>query len=394
MKRFSVVTVLLGALALPPAAGQNIKLPASLGDLEKAARKDSNDAAAHYNVALAYWNAKRWDDADSALHRALRIDPQLAQAYLALSRLVYARRPQIYEEIFDMKVPDEWQSRLSESYRNYQHAFLVDPLVDLRIEAAARPGRSMWWSSSEYAEALYRYLYQGLDDVEAGKYEAAYNSLSRLYDETHPVALREALPNWVFYYKGLAAAHIGRYNEAIGDFSRLLNRADDHTNPDSLTYYIPIEANQYRYIIGVLQMRAGNYNEAITELRGTLEKDFGMYMAHVRLAEIYEQHGMMPMAIQERRSAVTANADDPSLLFDLAKTLAKAGQWTEAEQVLQQAGAANPRDTRIPYLLGVIEQQLNKPADAKQAFTRFLSLAPSRYAPQVADARKRLDALH
>ena len=66
MKRFSVVTVLLGALALPPAAAQNIKLPASLGDLEKAARKDSNDAAAHYNVALAYWNAKRWDDADSA----------------------------------------------------------------------------------------------------------------------------------------------------------------------------------------------------------------------------------------------------------------------------------------------------------------------------------------
>lgn len=394
MKRFGVVTVFLGALALSSVAAQNIRLPASLGDLEKAAHKDSNDAAAHYNVALAYWNAKRWDDADSALHRALRIDPQLAQAYLALSRLVYARRPQIYEEIFDMKVPDEWQSRLSESYRNYQHAFLVDPLVDLRIEAAARPGRSMWWSSSEYAEALYRYLYQGLDDVEAGKYEAAYNSLSRLYDETHPVALREALPNWVFYYKGLAAAHIGRYNEAIGDFSRLLNRADDHTNPDSLTYYIPIEANQYRYIIGVLQMRAGSYNDAITQLRGTLEKDFGMYMAHVRLAEIYEQHGMLPMAIQERRAAVTANADDPSLLFDLAKTLAKAGQWTEAEQVLQQGGAANPRDTRIPYLLGVIEQQLNKPADAKQAFTRFLSLAPSRYAPQVADARKRLDALH
>src|SRR5512143_2835385 len=113
MKRFGAVMVFLGALAWSPAAAQNIKLPASLSDLEKAARKDSNDAAAHYNVALAYWNAKRWADADSALHRALRIDPQLAQAYLALSRLVYARRPQIYEEIFDMKVPNEWQSRLS-----------------------------------------------------------------------------------------------------------------------------------------------------------------------------------------------------------------------------------------------------------------------------------------
>ncbi|HJQ67144.1 MAG TPA: tetratricopeptide repeat protein [Gemmatimonadales bacterium] len=387
------VLMIWSLVATLPAAAQRIRLPSSLADLEKTARTDSNDAAAHYNVALAYWNAKRWDDADSALQRAIRIDPGFAQAYLARSRLVYARRPQLYEDIFDQKVPDEWRPQLAASYRDYQHAFLVDPLVDLRIEAAARPGRSVWWSASAHAEALYNYLFQGLDDVEAGKYEAAYNHLTRLYEETHPASLRDGLPNWVFYYKGLAAAHIGRFDEAIGDFLRLLERSESQTNPDSLTYYIPIESNQYRYIIGVLQQRAGRFNVAITTLRSAIEKDIGMYAAHMRLAEIYERHGMMPQAINERRQAANANADDPSLLLDLAKTLAQAGNWSEAEPLLQQAMAANPRDARVPYLLGIAEQRLNKPVEAKRAFTRFLTIAPSRYSTQISDARQRLSTL-
>jgi tetratricopeptide (TPR) repeat protein len=384
--------VLLTGFALP-AAAQRIKLTASLSDLEKAARRDSNDAAAHYNVALAYWNAKRWDDADSALQRAIGIDPGFAQAYLARSRLVYARRPELYEEIFDYRVPAEFGPRLARSYRDYQHAFLIDPLVDLRIEAAARPGRSVWWISTKYAEALYDYLYQGLDDIQAGLYEAAYNRLRRLYDDTHPVSLRDGLPNWVFYYKGLAAAHIGRFPEATEDFLRLLDRAESHTNPDSLTYYIPIEANQYRYMIGVLEMKSGRFNQAVIQFQEALKQDIGMYVAHVRLAEIYEQHGMVSQAVTERRRAADANAEDPTLLLDLGKTLALAGNWAEAEQSLQQAMAANPRDARVPYYLGIVDQRLQKVADAKQAFTRFLALAPTRYAAQIADARQRLSTL-
>ena len=53
------VPVMLGTTPVRSVA-QHIKLSASLAALEKAAHKDSNDAAAHYNVALAYWNAKRF----------------------------------------------------------------------------------------------------------------------------------------------------------------------------------------------------------------------------------------------------------------------------------------------------------------------------------------------
>ena len=55
---------------------------------------------------------------------------------------------------------------------------------------------------------------------------------------------------------------------------------------------------------------------------------------------------------------------------------------------------ANPHDARVAYYLGRVEEQLSKPADARAAYTRFLSIAPSRYATQIADAKQRLETLH
>jgi hypothetical protein len=40
-----------------------------------------------------------------------------------------------------------------------------------------------------------------------------------------------------------------------------------------------------------------------------------------------------------------------------------------------------------------VRSELGKPAEARQVFERFVTLAPSRYANQVADAKRRLDAL-
>src|SRR5438552_18156194 len=92
MLRRSAGLVLAVLATAAPLAAQRIRLPAKLSELETRARQDSNDAAAQYNVALGYWNDKRWDDADSALRRAIRIEPQFAMGYLGLGRLVFARR--------------------------------------------------------------------------------------------------------------------------------------------------------------------------------------------------------------------------------------------------------------------------------------------------------------
>lgn len=385
-------------LAVAVATGTSLahaqfRLPKKLNELETIARKDSNDAAAHYNLALAYWNAKRWDDVERELRLAVTIEPQFAEGWLALSRLPFGRRNKLWDDIAERRVPAEFQPKLDEAWRNYQRAFIINPLVDLRIEAAARPAKSAYWTATEQLTTLYDYLFGGFDDIQSGNYEAAFNGFSRLVGDMPTAAEREMLPDFIYYYRGLAAAHIERWDDAIVDFGRLLANSERRQSPDSLIYYLPIETNEYRYMLGVLYQRAGRLAEAVQYYREALENDIGLYMANARLAGIAETNLNWPAAIKERRAAVNANPDDPSLLLDLGKTLAGSGDWAGAEETLKQAMDANPRDSRVPYYLGIVQQQLNKKEEARASFDRFIALAPSRYARQVENAKQRMAAL-
>jgi tetratricopeptide (TPR) repeat protein len=385
-------------LAVAVATGTNLaraqfKLPKKLNELETIARKDSNDAAAHFNLSLAYWNAKRWDDVERELRLAVKIEPQFAEGWLALSRLPFGQRLKLWDDIFEHRVPDEFQPTLDEAWRNYERAFIINPLVDLRIEAAARPPKSIYWTASEGVARIYDYLFGGFDDIQSGNYESAYNRFDMLIHDAPTAAEKEDLPEFVYYFRGLAAAHIERWHEAILDFTLLLQNSENRHSPDSLLYYIPIETNQYRYMLAVLYQRAGKLEDAVRYYREALENDIGLYMANARLASIAEANMNWPAAIKERRAAVNANPDDPSLLLDLGKALAGSGDWAGAEQTLKQAMDANPRDSRVPYYLGIVEQQLNKKEEARASFDRFIALAPSRYARQVENAKQRLATL-
>lgn len=380
------------ALAAPPAVAQ-FRLPVKLAELEQRALADSNDPAAHFNVALAYWNAKRWDDAEREFRLAVLIDPQFAEGWLALSRLPFAKRLKLWDDIAERRVSSEDLPRVEEAYRLYQRALLIDPLVDLRAEAAARPAKSAYWMASEWLTQIYEYLFGGFDDILSGKYEAAYGRFDRIVGDAPTRGEREALPQFVYYFRGLAAGHIGRWNDAIADFDRLLARSLARQSPDSLVYYIPIETNQYRYMLGVLHQRAGNLEEADRYYRTALENDIGLYMAHARLATIAESRANWSTAVTERRAAVNANPEDASLLLDLGRTLTTIGDFGAAEDALQQSTTANPRDPRPVYYLGIVQHMLTKREEARESFRRFIALAPSRYFRQVEDAKQRLAAL-
>jgi tetratricopeptide (TPR) repeat protein len=396
MRRFAVIWTLVFTLAAPAIAAQRIKLSASLANLEKAAHVDSNDAAAHYNVALAYWNAKRWDDVDSALHRAIRVDPEFPAPHMALAYLPYARRSSLADEENENRVPDAWKAALEESDREYRRAVMIDPLVEVRL------GDLVFPRSTEYLDIMKEVFGEwladyndGLDQYFIGKYEDAYNRFQRVYYEINGVSHERRLWNTLLYWHGLSCAQVSKHEDAVQDFQMLLDRyLDAETNKKDSTLHVPLRTNEFRYILAVMEQRAGKYNEAIDLYRQALENDIGLYEAHVRLANIYEDHQMLSQAVNERQAAVNANPDDGTLLYDLGKTLARAGQMPEAEKALRDAIAANPRDPRPHYLLGIVEQDENKNTDAHTAFSEFISLAPSRYTQQVADAKQRLATLH
>jgi len=388
IRRQLLLLALLGA----PLSAQRIKLPASLQDLESRAVKDSDDAAAQYNVALAYWNAKRWDDADSAFHRAIRLDPRFAPAYIGLAYLPYAERSSLGDEVVEHEVPDAWKPKVKASDEMLTRALIIDPLADLRLAGAAR-------ASSQAAQDALKYWYgewaadyeEGRDYYYNGEFDKAYNDFQRVFNEMK----NGESWNILLYYHGLAAAQVGKNDEALADFQKLLGRYEgfESTQKDS-TLQVPLKTNDYRYIVGVMLERNGKLNDAIDAYREAARNDLGLFMAHVHLANMYEQHAMWPQAIRERQEAANANPDDPSLQLDLGETYAQAGQWQDAEKALKDAEAGNPRDARAPYYLGVVEMQLNEKDAARNELTRFIAIAPSRYQRQVSDAKKRLDSLH
>ena len=372
-------------------AAQAKPTPPTLAELETRAQQDSNDAGALYELGLRYWDLKRLDDAEREFKQAVSVDPRYAPAYFALSFLPYDRRPKLWNEERKGKVPPEWRPVLEQADQMRHKAFIIDPFVDFRVIGATPPPEDMV-VIHEYGDYTTFYLlWLGLGAFGAARYQLSYNALQHFVDRAFKNEPQDSIPGELFFYRGIAAAHLGLWQDATSDVQVLLDRSLKREHTDSLIQ-IPLNTNDYRYILALLKDRSGRPADAMTLYKEALASDLGLYMAHVRLADLFEQYQMWNDAVTERRRAVEANPDDESLVRDLGATLARANQATEAETVLHQAMDANPRDPGAPYVLGMVEQQLNKAADARAALTRFLALAPSKDT-RIADAKDRLAKL-
>jgi predicted Zn-dependent protease len=65
----------------------------------------------------------------------------------------------------------------------------------------------------------------------------------------------------------------------------------------------------------------------------------------------------------------------------------------EALEPLGKAGSRNPRDARVPYLQGMVARALNQPREARAALSRFVAVAPSRFANLKSEALRALAEL-
>src|SRR5579864_3872797 len=138
--RGCMVVGILSLTGRAPLQGQQVwGGSSSLQELAARALRDSNDAQVQYDLALAYWHLKQWDSTEHALRTAVIIDPRAAEAWLALGFLPYARRPQLLHEAEGDNPPDSVRAAVSQALRLQRHAFLIDPLVDLRIIGAVFP---------------------------------------------------------------------------------------------------------------------------------------------------------------------------------------------------------------------------------------------------------------
>ncbi len=384
------------ALVLAPAApaAAQLDLP-KLADLKAAAQRDSNDALAHYALGLGYLRDGKWNQADSALRMAVRLEPRLAEAYLALAYIPYMRRPSLSREERRHRVPKDWEPVVEEASRFYRRAFAVNPMMDLRVLSILFPVDDRGFRDYTSAESqIYELFFEGFDDLAAGRYAAAEHRLTQLarrvyFEDSKP----DDVPDFVLWARGLAKAHQLRFDDAIADFQRLFDRALKQEQKPEVIINVPLRTNEYRYILAVLHQGAGRMDRAVELYQEALAQDLGLYMAHVQLATIHLAAQRFAESVAERQRAVQANPDDPTLELDLALVYYNGGSRDEAEVHVRRAAELNPRDARFHYLWGVIAQETDRPAEARTHLTQCVQLAPQRLAAVVEDAKRRLAGL-
>lgn len=330
--------LVLLCIVAPGGAAQKLKIDVPVAELEARAARDSNDAVAHYNLALGYWSKRRWDEADASLRRSAALDPRrFAPTDLAIAYLPLAS---------GRGGPIEWL-----------------------------PAGGGWWWVRFVAR----------DSVPARRPALP----SRVYARPargHPHCSSIRVPGC------LAALRLDKPADAVRDLQWLVEWSQHREQSDTL-FRFSLRTNEYRYALGYAKQKAGDLNGAVDTYQETLVADVGLFPAHLPIAEIYEGARQWDPAITARRNAINANPDDPGLQLDLGWTLAKAGRFAEAEDPLRDAIQRAPHDGRAVYYLRIVQQQLGKGAEARASFERFIQIAPSRYERQVADARQRLTVL-
>lgn len=378
----------LAAVCAGAARGQEFWLPATLDSLRAAATADSNDPVRHHAVALAHLNRRKLDEAERAFRVALACDPRYAPALFGLAVIGVERHPELLRPP-GKRPPGAALLQLRDSvFDHYRMAFLLDPLVTLELPDAPADTASGGWISHNVALAT-RGAVVALLRGASGRAFALADWVIGQY-ETFQVGGR--IPDDVLWVHSVAGARLGRFEPGIRGLSLLVSRAEGEERADTTGLPRFLVTNDLRYMLAYFRGRAGHTWSAVSTYREVLAMDLGYWMAHVRLADLFESMGRRDDALSERQQAVVLK-DDPMLAVDLGITLARVGQGTAADSVLALAQAALPRVALIRYRRAELAWMRNDPAAASEAYEAFLALAPARLVEELADARMRLEVL-
>jgi Tfp pilus assembly protein PilF len=372
------IVLLLAVAGAPPLVAQ-IKLSAPLADLEAAAQRDSNDAAAQYNVGVGYFASHRYADAETALRHALAIEPRFADAWLALS-IIRDNDDNFWKQLRKEKGDSAVRLAQREYGSYYRRAFLINPLVDMRILA---PTIRIYGTGD---------FLKGYKALIEGRYDEAHERLAKAVDY-YDAALGARGSDWLMWLSAMAAARADKPAVAMAELDSLIVHVDARAGKADSTGFEELDGVEMRQVLAALKQRAGQDDEAVSIYHDVLARDVGNYMAHVQLANIYEARRDYARAIVERQRAMDTNPDDASLLLDSGITLGKAGRYADAARQLATAVERNAHDTRALFWLGVAQQQAGDKEAARAAYTRFVAAAPSRFDHQIQQARQYLGEL-
>ncbi len=129
---------------------------------------------------------------------------------------------------------------------------------------------------------------------------------------------------------------------------------------------------------GLKLAQEGKYDEAIVEYRKALEKDPEQANIHGNLAEALSQTEKFDEALAEYQKAIELKPDDSALYTNMGVLLTKMGKQQESQEAFKKAAAINPGSAAQNfYNLGATLVNSGKSADAAEAFKQAIAADPN-----------------
>jgi Tfp pilus assembly protein PilF len=341
-----------------------------------AAGADTNDAGAYYRLGDSV-GFRQQGVADRAFYWATRLDPMMANAYLARWELrTEGVTYRLYPDDTVRRSPKPTPSERAAIDSLRVTALMYDPFLDQALGIPSQINNLKEWQANR-------------DPVTAGFWWYAKGDFAKAVKKWGDAIRKKPEYAGLHVPRAFAWVHLGDADSAVADLTALIGviqRIQDSTVAPYLS------KDFLYYAIGTLRGGQKRLAEARSAYESTLVENLGFYMAHMRLSAVLLALHDTTAALNELETATLMRSDDPVLHTLRAGILDGSRRLDEAELELRAAMRADT-DYALPYaFLGHVGEQRHDTTRALRAYREFIVRA-SHAAPErgwVEDHLKRL----
>jgi tetratricopeptide (TPR) repeat protein len=337
-------------------------------------------------LADMYARARRYSDASAAYESALKIslrsvDLRIRYAGMLLGTGVEkdaVRARDVLREAVEMRAPDD---------RTLERALLLLAQAERRtgeLDASERTARRVI-SQNRRNPRAYVALAETLE--ERHKYQDVADVLAPAVNQFRSDSEPEGPLSMLLPHLGFAYQQLGQFDKAVAT----LQEAHKITGGDTAVafYLIQAQLSAKKYSDAVALARQarveqpddlrlarleaeglrlwGKGDEAVAVLEQLTKRQAANPMAHVALAQIYQETNRGAQAVKVLQDARTRFPEDTSITFELGSVLEKQKKYSDAEvafrQVIAQEPEHGPALNYLGYMLAERGERLSESLD-------------------------------
>ncbi len=285
--------------------------------------------AGHYNLALALWNAKRYDDAYRALQPAIRPDTKNEDVLTLAADIDEARNdtPQAVEMLRRAIQENPrgvkayiWFATLASNHMSFQTG--ID-MLDAGLRVLPKEGQLR--------------LARGVLYAQMGEFDKAAEDFETAHSFDPQLSFAGTAEGIVAAQKHDLKASIDRFREQV------------RSHPDSaFDQYLLAESLRQRGA----EPGSPDYVEGLHAATRAIELDPNLTLAHEILADLYLSAGNTALAAEQCQVVLRADPNNQEALYRLILTLRKSGRKDEIPELTKRLVALrNAQNTRDSHTM-------------------------------------------